>query len=228
VFESFYPGPNGDVLRQLVTLVPDARPPVVWLYGPASVGKTHLLQALCARAGRDDHAAAYWPLREVAMLDADLLTGCESLAFTCLDDFAAIAGNANWERAIFRLYTELDDHGGRLVIAAEAPPANMQVRLRDLASRLAASTVLRLHALTDEEQMTALTLRASQLGLDLPPDTAQFMLRRLPRDMATLCDALDALDQASLVTQRRLTVPFVRSVLEHRDASGAMPAPRPA
>jgi DnaA family protein len=35
----------------------------------------------------------------------------------------------------------------------------------------------------------------------------------LPRDMATLCDALDKLDQASLVTQRRLTVPFVRSAL---------------
>jgi DnaA family protein len=218
LFESFYAGANAATVTQLISLAPGAKPPVVWLYGPAGVGKTHLLQALCARAGQQDLAATYWPMRDVAALDADLLSGCESLAFTCLDDFAAIAGNATWERAVFRLYTELEDHGGRLVIAAEGPPASLRIGLADLSSRLAAGTVLRLQALTDEEQMAALSLRALQLGLELPQDTAQFILRRLPRDMALLCDVLDGLDQASLVTQRKLTVPFVRSVLEARDS----------
>ena len=221
VFESFYPGANGDVVRQLLSLSPGARPPVIWLYGAPSVGKTHLLQALCARAGRQDLAATYWPLRKMSAQDAELLTGCESLAFTCLDDFEAIAGNAAWERAVFRLYTELEDQGGRLVISAASLPANLGIDLRDLASRLAAGLVLRLHPLNDDEQMTALTLRASQLGLELPGDTAQFLLRRLPRDMAKLCDVLDALDHASLITQRRLSVPFVRSVLEHRETQDA-------
>jgi DnaA-homolog protein len=214
VFQSFFSGTNTEVVRQLLTLVPGERPPVIWLYGPRSVGKTHLLQAVCAHAGAQDHAAAYWPLPEVASLDADLLMGCESLAFICLDDFEAIVGNAAWERAIFRLYTEIEDQGGRLIIAAESPPATLQIGLRDLASRLAAGTVLRLQALNDDEQITALSLRATQLGLELPADTAQYLLRRLPRDMASLCDALDTLDQASLVTQRRLTVPFVRSALD--------------
>jgi DnaA family protein len=223
VFESYYPGANADVVRQLLTLVPGARPPVVWLYGPPSAGKTHLLQALCARAGREDLSATYWPMREVSALDADLLSGCESLTFTCLDDFEAVAGDSEWERAVFRLYTELEDQGGRLVIAAAGPPASTRIGLRDLASRLAAGTVLRVQALTDEEQMAALSLRAVQLGLDLPAEAAQFMLRRLPRDMAKLCDALDTLDQASLVTQRKLTVPFVRSVLEEREMRDAKP-----
>jgi DnaA-homolog protein len=217
VFQSFFSGTNAEVVRQLLALVPGERPPVIWLYGPRSVGKTHLLQALCARAGEQDHAAAYWPLQDVASLDADLLMGCESLAFVCLDDFAAVLGNAAWERAFFRLYTEIEDQGGRLIIAAESPPAALPIRLRDLASRLAAGTVLRLQALSDDEQIAALTLRATQLGLELPFDTAQYLLRRLPRDMASLCDALDKLDQASLVTQRRLTVPFVRSALEGID-----------
>lgn len=213
VFQSFYVGANDSVVRQLMALVPNERPLVTWVYGPASSGKTHLLQALSAQAGQNDHSAAYWPLRDVHSLDADLLAGCESLSFICLDDFEAIVGNAAWERAIFRLYTELEDHGGRLLIAAAAPPTNLQIGLRDLASRVAAGTVLRLRALSDDEQIAALALRATRLGLDLPVDTAHYLLRRLPRDMATLCDALDKLDQASLVTQRRLTVPFVRSTL---------------
>jgi len=214
VFQSFYAGANDAVVRQLIALTPGERPPVVWLYGPPSSGKTHLLQALSAHAGQNDHAAAYWPLRDVQSLDADLLVGCESLSFICLDDFEVIVGNVNWERAIFRLYTELEDHGGRLLIAASVPPTNLQIGLRDLASRVAAGIVLRLQALSDEEQISALTLRATRLGFELPLDTAHYLLRRLPRDMTTLCDALDQLDQASLVTQRRLTVPFVRSTLE--------------
>jgi chromosomal replication initiation ATPase DnaA len=35
--------------------------------------------------------------------------------------------------------------------------------------------------------------------------------------MASLCDWLDRLDVASLVAQRRLTVPFVREVLALSD-----------
>jgi DnaA family protein len=38
----------------------------------------------------------------------------------------------------------------------------------------------------------------------------------LPRDMAHLYSFLDQLDQASLIAQRRLTVPFVKEVLEQR------------
>ena len=38
-------------------------------------------------------------------------------------------------------------------------------------------------------------------------------MRRLPRDMASLCGWLERLDHASLAAQRRLTVPFVRDVL---------------
>lgn len=214
VFASFYPGPNSNVVQQLQALQTGERPPVVWLYGPQGVGKTHLLQALCARAGVQQQAAAYLPLREWDKQDPEVLHGCESLAFVCLDDADAIVGNAAWERAVFRLYTELEDTGGRMIFAANAPPAAMAILLRDLASRVGAGTVLRLHALNDDEQIAAMQLRAQQLGLELPLDVAQLLLRRLPRDMASLCRALEKLDEASLATQRRLTVPFVRDVLD--------------
>jgi len=58
-----------------------------------------------------------------------------------------------------------------------------------------------------------LKLRARHRGLELPEETAQYLLRRLPRDMATLYDWLDLLDVAALAAKRRLTVPFVREVL---------------
>ena len=68
--------------------------------------------------------------------------------------------------------------------------------------------------LAEAEQATALQARAATLGIELNEDVLQYLQRRLPRDLGALCDALDQLDGAALAQQRRLTVPFVRSVLQ--------------
>ncbi|MGW8310551.1 MAG: HdaA/DnaA family protein, partial [Thiogranum sp.] len=56
--------------------------------------------------------------------------------------------------------------------------------------------------------------RAEQRGFELPEDTGRYLLRRLPRDLPALMKLLERLDTASLAAQRKLTVPFVKSVLE--------------
>lgn len=222
VFSSYYVGRNALVVETLRALRPEAHRPAVWLYGPAGTGKTHLLQALCARAGEDLQPAAYLPLDQVLALGPDMLAGCGQLAWVCLDDVAIVAGHDGWERALFALYTELEDRGGRLVVTAASPPVGVGFHLRDLASRFGGGTILKLQALDDAEQMHALRLRASQRGLELPDETAAFLLNRLPRDMHSLCAFLDTLDEAALVAQRRLTVPFVSAVLK-RAEPGALP-----
>lgn len=213
VFGSFYPGPNAQAMRRLAALRTGEKPTAIWLYGPKGVGKSHLLQAICAQAAEQGQRAAYLPMHDIAQLDPRSLVECESCAFVCIDDIAIVAGDSQWERALFGLYTLADETGARMIFAAASPPNACGFALRDLASRLAAGSVLRLDSLNDDEQLLALQSRAAQLGLELPADAAQYLLRRLPRDMATLCDALEALDVASLASQRRLTLPFVREHL---------------
>ena len=60
---------------------------------------------------------------------------------------------------------------------------------------------------------TALQLRSRWRGLELSDEVGQFLLRRTDRSSAALFALLDKLDQAALMAQRRLTVPFVKSVL---------------
>jgi len=48
----------------------------------------------------------------------------------------------------------------------------------------------------------------------LPRETADYLLKRVPRDLGSLLALLDALDEASLAAQRRLTIPFIRDALE--------------
>jgi len=213
VFESYYAGRNQPVVDALLALCVHRPPICTWLHGPHGCGKTHLLQACCVRFSQRGESTAYVPLRELHA-DAGLLAGYGQLALVAIDDVDQVAGDAEWERALFRLYRELEEAGGRLLVCGRAAPASSGFRLADLASRLSAGLVFGLRALDESEQARALQLRAQLRGFELPEETIAFLQRRLPRDMTRLSAFLDQLDAASLAAQRKLTVPFVKSVLE--------------
>jgi DnaA-homolog protein len=212
VFASFLPARNTEALEHARRLAQAQAGGLTWLCGPRGSGKTHLLQAICAAAAVRMRAG-YVPLAQVASLGVGVLEGLRELECLCLDDIDRVAGETEWERAIFALLCELEECGGRLILAAQAPPALLGWTLPDLGSRCAASTVLQLRLLDEQERHAALQLRAHLRGLELPEETWQWLQRRFPRDMRTLYELLDALDEAALAAQRRLTVPFIREVL---------------
>jgi DnaA family protein len=206
VFDSFAPGVNTELLAALRS--PGAAP--LWLWGSHGSGKTHLLQATCAAAGE---TAAYFPLDRPA-LPPEGLAGFERCRVLCLDDVDAVAGDLAWEHALFRLFNEAADLRTRLIFAAGAAPRALEWRLDDWRSRAAACVVYQLRDLDEAGRAEALRLRAAQRGLQLPRETCDYLLRRMPRDLPSLLDILDHLDEASLIAQRRLTVPFIRDALE--------------
>ncbi|MDJ0750329.1 MAG: DnaA regulatory inactivator Hda [Woeseiaceae bacterium] len=216
VFASFLAADNDTLVAALVDLSGGSTGQGCWLWGAAATGKTHLLQAVCDAAG--DHAA-YLPLDMLRAAGPGILEGLESRDLVCIDDIDLVAGDDEWERALFSFYNALHETGGQLVVAAAATPRETGFSLADLASRMSKLPVFQLRALTEEQRVAALQLRARHRGLELPDDTAAFMLRRSRRDMASLYDLLDRLDHESLKAKRRLTIPFVRGVLE-RDVTG--------
>ena len=209
LFASFWPGENAEVVAALKA--PAAAP--LWLWGAQGTGKTHLLQAVCAAAGED---AAYFPLDRSLALPPEALAGYERTPVLCIDDVDAVAADLAWERALFRLFNEAADLGSRLIFAAAAAPRQSQWLLEDWRSRAAACIVYQLRELDDGGRIEALQLRAAQRGLQLPDETAEYLLKRMPRDLHSLFEVLNQLDEASLVAQRRLTIPFIRDALEKR------------
>lgn len=205
---SFLWPPGSPVAAALHAFAAGSGPRMLWLHGPSGSGKSHLLQACCAGQPR----SAYLPLGILAASGPGVLEGADTLRLLAVDDLAAVAGDAAWEEALFRLYNDCDAARMRVLFASRGPAGNLPLRLPDLRSRLKSVVALPLEPLDDELQVEALRLHAGQRGLELPLEAAQYLQRRLPRDMASLVAALEQLDAASLREQRRLTVPFIRQV----------------
>ncbi|HYW03899.1 MAG TPA: DnaA regulatory inactivator Hda [Gammaproteobacteria bacterium] len=212
-FANYCDGPNRAAVHAVREQAAGRGAQTCHLYGPAGVGRTHLLQSACREVDRHGGRAVYLPLGELAAGGPGVLQGLGELAAVCVDDLQAIAGDPAWERALFRLCNDLREHGGRLLAAADGPPGGIGLHLPDLSSRLAWGLVFRLQPLDDEDRLRALQLRARHRGLVLSDEAGRYLLRRQPRDPATLFRLLDGLDHAALAAQRRLTIPFLREML---------------
>lgn len=187
-----------------------------WLWGAAATGKTHLLQAVCDQAG---DRSVYLPLDMLVAAGPGILEGLASRGLVCIDDINLVTGQEDWEVALFNLFNDLQDSGGQLIVSASAAPRESGILLADLASRMSRLPVFQVRALDEPQRVTALRLRAKHRGLELPGDTAAYMLKRSRRDMASLYALLDRLDLEALRAQRRLTIPFVRGVLQKEPAN---------
>ena len=211
VFETFLAVGNEDLVEHLESLAKTDSGHGAWIWGAPATGKSHLLQATCERF---DDRAVYVPLSELLGAGPGILEGLASRDLVCIDDIESVAGGSDWERGLFNLYNELQEYGRQLVVTASAAPRESGIALADLKSRLQRLPTFHIAPLDDGQRVAALQLRARHRGVVLPDDTARYLVTRSKRDMRSLHGILDKLDLEALRAQRKLTIPFVRRVLD--------------
>lgn len=212
-FANFSAGTNQQLVEILQTITCGDAEQFTYFWGLRGLGKSHLLQACCHEAQAHDRTALYLPLSRLDEFSIEMLQGLDSLDVLCVDDIQYIAGRADWEEAFFHLYNSLRDAQTRLVIAASAAPKEVGIQMPDVVSRLDWGLVFHLEALTEDAKVDNLHLRAKLRGFQMSDEVAHFLINHCQRDMPSLMGMLDQLDQASLVEKHRLTIPFVKSVL---------------
>ncbi len=217
-FENFYTppvSPNGEALEAVQTMFDSGSESFIYLWGKEGCGRSHLLQAACRQAEEEGLHSQYLPLTElVDYPSARLLEGLETLDLVCLDNVDVVMGLPVWEESLFHLYNRLRESQSRILVAASCAPRELRSELPDLGSRLGWGVVYHLEELDDYGKQLALQHRAKARGLVLGDEVAQFIMSRAAREMDTLLDYLDSLDAESLAEQRKLTIPFVKAVLD--------------
>ena len=214
VFETFTPGPNKLAINLIRQQALGGGEQQIFLSAARGNGKSHLLQAACNLASQSEQSVCYLPAAEIITTSGQVFEGLEQLDLVCLDDIHLYMQKATWEEALFDLINRMREAGKRLLFASAQPLEAMLINLPDLRSRLAWGPVFQLLELDDDDKIRALRLRAEQYGLELTENVGRYLLTHYPRNLFELFERLDDLDRASMAMQRKLTIPFIKSVLE--------------
>ncbi|WP_392567008.1 DnaA inactivator Hda [Utexia brackfieldae] len=213
-FASFYTGKNQLLVEALNIALSGEGFQLIYFWSNPFAGKTHLLHASCSELANQSKTVCYIPLEQYESFSHEVLDGLEYYDLVCLDNIDAIEGNQLWEEAIFDLFNRLyEKQQTCLLITSHSAPMQIGFSLADLVSRLAWGQVYQVIELSDEDKLLALQLRARLRGFEMSDEVAIFLLKRLNRDMRSLCMALEKLDIATITEKRKLTIPFVKEVL---------------
>lgn len=190
---------------------PTRSPVPTFLWGGGGSGKTHLL--LAVREAFREHGA------RVGWMDASTLNPPdydESWEAVLLDDCHLYTAAQQAMAFNWFVHAQTPPQGSaRWVLAAAAlPPSDLQLR-EDLRTRLGWGHVFQLHALGETERRAVLRRAADERGVFLSDEVMDFMLNRFSRDLSSLMMLLDQLDAYALRTQRAITIPLIRSMLEN-------------
>ena len=209
---NFFPGPNTVVLAHLQGLVQsqaaqDAQSVPTYLWGPEGTGKTHLLrgaeEALRARgasAGCMDASGAAPPEFD------------ESWAMVLMDDVHLYS--AEQQHTAFQWFVQAHSLQRPVLAAGSSAPADLLLR-EDLRTRLGWGHIFLLQPLGEAQSRAVLRQAADARGLFLSDEVMDYTLRRFSRDLGSLLALLDELDRYALQTQRAITIPLIRSMLEN-------------
>ncbi len=210
---NFWAGPNLETVRHLELWVgtgatASLRSPVpTYLWGAAGSGKSHLLQAT--------RAAVRAQGESVGWMDAHSHTDQvfeEHWTVVFLDDVHLYT--AAQQQQAFNWFVNAQTWQRPVLAAGELAPADLVLR-DDLRTRLGWGHIYSLQLLSEPERRAVLRQAADARGIFLSDEVMDYMLKRFSRDLGSLMELLGLLDGYALQTQRAITIPLIKSMMEN-------------
>lgn len=166
-----------------------------YVYGSMGSGKSHLLTAICESFIDSGKTAIKLSLEDLIELPTESLRSLETYDLIALDDMKHIVGHANWEEAVFHLINRSATGTCQLVFACESAINELNLSLKDLASRIAQAPSFKLpegNLIEDRKAILKAILTRRQLGFtQLNDDVIDYLVYHGPANTGSMIAALN-------------------------------------
>lgn len=175
------------------------------LVGPPGCGKTHLGHVWQRHA-------------EAKPYQRDLLADYSALDVPV---FVDKVDDPAQDEELFHVFNAVVAAGGFVLFASRTAPARWENRLPDLKSRLAAVPNIQIQA-PDTSLIAAIMMKMfADEQMDVGADVLDYLVNRMERSFESARTLAERLNNASLATQRGITIPLAREVFDMLDSEAA-------
>ena len=211
--ERGYPGFDkflGTENAELVYVLQHKHDPFIYVWGEEGAGKSHLLRAWVAQALDAGKKAVYIDAAATPLTEAAF-----EAEYLAIDQIEKLG---NEEQALlFAVFNRFRNSGkGFLLLSSEHTPQQLVIR-EDLRTRMAYCLVYEVKPLTDQEKIDALVSIAAARQVTIDPEIFEYLLNHWRRDMDSLMQMLDTLDNYAVTMGKRITLPLLRQLLKQQE-----------
>jgi chromosomal replication initiator protein len=194
------------------------------IYGPTSVGKTHLLEGIWTAVRRASRAVTtvYLSAEQFTSQFLEALRGAGLPSFRrkyrgvglfCLDDLQFLSGKRATQVELQHTIDTLLRDGRQLVLAADRPPAELTDFTPELLTRLTSGMVCRIDPPEFATRLGIVSHLAKRMGVELPADVERYVAARLNTHARDLSGAICRLQATSAALGQPITLALAEEAL---------------
>ena len=224
-FDDFVCGETNQIaLRTAERIARQPGGPPLFLHGPTSVGKTHLLESICAEA-RKNHpqlTVIYQSTEQFTSSFLEALRGSglpsfrrkyRGVGLLILDDLHFLVGKRATRTELLHTVDTLQREGRQLVFAADEPPGQLAALGPELVTRLQSGIVCRLDPPDHATRLGIVGQMAKRLGVTIPADVQQYIASRVTSHAREISGALCRLQATSEALCKPVTMSMAKDAL---------------
>ena len=181
---------------------------LIYLFGDKSTGKSHLCKAVF-NIIKD--TKTYIDQHNFEILD-DI--DIQNINYLIIDDFEIILEKGNTEDKLFYYINEFILSKKSLLISSVMPTEQIDFSKNDLRSRLTSNLIFNIREISDDRKIEVLKKITEDIGWMIEENVCQYIMNHYQRDLFFLCNVLKSLDKSSLALKKKVTVPFVKGIIE--------------
>tara|TARA_B100001029_G_scaffold59691_1_gene48235 strand:- start:67 stop:765 length:699 start_codon:yes stop_codon:yes gene_type:complete len=181
---------------------------LIYLFGDKSTGKSHLCKAVF-NIIKD--TKTYIDQHNFEILD-DI--DIQNINYLIIDDFEIILEKGNTEDKLFYYINEFILSKKSLLISSVKPTEQIDFSKNDLRSRLTSNLIFNIREISDDRKIEVLKKITEDIGWTIEENVCQYIMNHYQRDLFFLCNVLKSLDKSSLALKKKVTVPFVKGIIE--------------
>ena len=118
------------------------------------------------------------------------------------------------EEPLLHLYNLVQEIGGSFIIISEQPVSQMDIKLRDLASRVSTMSTVELKLPDDEIIKGVMRKLFKDRQINVSNDVVNYLCRRMERSFKEVGRLVDRLDKISLSEKNTINLPLARRILQ--------------